>query len=315
MNRTVLSIDLTPIGGPRFQPTGFPDLGAATFQVPRPDGRAEEWLHVESPQSMANRCELTTWDDGRQEQAEALDGLPFMRVVDGDGAFLTSSRLEAHRLASAYIMDGSIDGVEGRIAMEKLLALPEDKLAHHRDLARAVCQLDPLSLIHGVFFAQKRWSSQPKIARALSCFIDARDVRVATSGGVKTDSVSAKHRGSRDAEEGYGMVPHQRVEFTAAKITASVVVDHAQIRSYGLGDAGTELLRAIVDFELAHVFRAGGLRLRTNCDLVPVDEEQLSDIPKVTDAETAVRAAIADARDLLGPVREVVWSPSKKGTK
>ena len=39
--------------------------------------------------------------------------------------------------------------------------------------SRAVFDLDPLSLVHGVFFARKKWPSQPKIARAVTTFIDA----------------------------------------------------------------------------------------------------------------------------------------------
>ena len=58
--RSVYRIPLTPVLGSRFQPTGFPDLGPATFQKPTKDGWVEA-LHVESPQSMANRLELTTW--------------------------------------------------------------------------------------------------------------------------------------------------------------------------------------------------------------------------------------------------------------
>lgn len=312
MNRTVHTIRLKPIAGARFQPTGFPDLGPATFQVPLPDGSSEEWLHVESPQSMANRLEAVTWDDAAHDQVEPLRGLPYVRIINPDGEFLSSSRLEAHRLGSAYIMDGQIDGFEGRKALVGILGLPDDGFADHRDLARAICRLDPLSLIHGVFFAQKQWSSQPKIARAVTSFIDARDVRVAVSGGVKTDSVLSKQRGAgAGSAEGYGMVPHQRTEFTAAEIVASVVVDHAQIRSYGLGEAGTELLEAIVDFELAHLFRAGGLRLRTACDLVPVDGSEES-IPPVADADSRVRTAISAASELFGTVLEVVWSHKGK---
>ena len=51
-----------PLQGKRFQPTGFPSLGAATFQTA--DGLG---LLVESAQSMANRIELTVWDDVRQD--------------------------------------------------------------------------------------------------------------------------------------------------------------------------------------------------------------------------------------------------------
>ena len=49
--RLLLQAKLKPVQGSRFQPTGFPDLGAATFDGP--DGA--KMLLVESAQSMANR--------------------------------------------------------------------------------------------------------------------------------------------------------------------------------------------------------------------------------------------------------------------
>ncbi len=249
--RTTYRIPLTPVLGSRFQPTGFPDLGPATFQKPTAQGWVPA-LHVESPQSMANRLELTTWDVGREDQRAELAGLPYLRVVGPDGSFLTSSRLEAHRLASAYIMDGTMRGATGRDALVGALGLAKDRAIDHRSLAKAICALDPLSLIHGVFFAQKAWPWQPKIARVVTCFIDAEDVRDAVSGGVKTDSVNPRTEGeSKGSAEGYGMVPHQRLEFTARTITAYVSVDHEQIRSYGLGVPGEELLEAIKDRTLA----------------------------------------------------------------
>ena len=71
--RTTYRIPLTPVLGSRFQPTGFPDLGPATFQKPTAQGWVPA-LHVESPQSMANRLELTTWAVGREDQRAELAG-------------------------------------------------------------------------------------------------------------------------------------------------------------------------------------------------------------------------------------------------
>lgn len=308
-----LRIPLTPLAGDRFQPTGFPDLGAATFDGPDGHGSWLPCLHVESPQSMANRLELTTWDFATGGQVEHLAGLPYVRVVDDNGEVLTSSRLEAHRLASAYIMNGHIDGQEGRVWLADHLGVVKGRSLDHRELARQVMRLDPVSLVHGVFFAQKAWPWQPKIARALTCFIDARDVRPAVSGGVKTDSVDPRQEEGRKTAEGYGMVPHQRVEYTAQSIDAHVVIDRAQIRSYGLGAAGENLLNALIDYELARLFGGEGLRLRTACMLRVVDEDiTLSDLASVEEATHAVRSAIADARDLLGPVTDVVWTHKSK---
>ena len=312
MTSTVLNLTLRPVVGFRFQPTGFPDLGAATYQA---HVSGEGWvqaLHLESPQSMANRLELCTWDPAANDQAEALRGLPYVRVVDTDGGFLTSSRLEAHRLARAYLMDAKIDGGTGRVWLEDRLGLVKGRLVDHRALAKAIFDLDPVSLIHGVFFAQKQWPSQPKIARAITCFIDALDVRPAVSGGVKTDSVNPSNDEGRGAKEGYGMVPHQRVEYTARDITASVVVDHGQIRSYGLGEKAEAVLNALVDFELASLFRQDGLRLRTACHLV-VDQdcEDLAKIPALDEATAKLRQAIDQHGD-LAPISELKWTGGGK---
>ena len=64
-NRTVLEADLAPLAGSLFQPTGFPDLGAAEFEARR---RHQSTLLVESAQSMANWLEATTWDAARAGQ-------------------------------------------------------------------------------------------------------------------------------------------------------------------------------------------------------------------------------------------------------
>ena len=116
--RTVLQADLAPLAGSLFQPTGFPDLGAAEFER-TPDAGAPESGHaliVESAQSMANWLEGTTWDEARADQVTELGALPYVRVVSPDSDFLSSSRLEAHRLASAYIMNGIVGGAGGPAA-------------------------------------------------------------------------------------------------------------------------------------------------------------------------------------------------------
>ena len=94
IRRLLFNVPVEPIQGTRFQPTGFPDLGAATYQAGNVD-----CLLVESAQSMANRLELQIWDEGKQELKDAFKGLPYIRVTK-DGNFLTSSIVEAHRINS-----------------------------------------------------------------------------------------------------------------------------------------------------------------------------------------------------------------------
>src|SRR6266540_4177913 len=95
-HRQLFDIDLEPVVGSRFQPTGFPDLGPALFDRPvRTDGTVS-WvpaLIVESAQSMANRLEAVGWDEAAHRPVPALEGLPYVRVVaNDDGRYLTSSR-------------------------------------------------------------------------------------------------------------------------------------------------------------------------------------------------------------------------------
>ena len=107
--RLLIEVPLKPIQGSRFQPTGFPDLGAATFTGVRynENGEAEEYeaLLVESAQSMANRLEEVCWDEAAVDVVEPLKGLPYVRVMQ-DGQLLTTSILESHRLNSPYILEG-----------------------------------------------------------------------------------------------------------------------------------------------------------------------------------------------------------------
>jgi CRISPR-associated protein Csb1 len=302
--RTVLEVELAPLAGSLFQPAGFPDLGAAEF--------GDNRLLVESAQSMANWLESTTWDTATNDQVAELAGVPYVRIVSPDKNFLSSSRLEAHRLASAYIMAGTVNEVGGEKWMEEQLGLVKGLPLDYRAVARACFRLDPVSLVHGVFFARKGWPWQPRVSRAITSFIEASGVRAAVSGGVKRDSVINEAKGGATSE-GYGTVPHHRVEYTADKITAYFTVDHAQFRSYGLSAPATSLLEALADFEVAALLDRG-LRLRTRCDLI-VTEILKGERPDATDAAARVTKFAAECVYELGPVTEVIWSESARAAK
>jgi CRISPR-associated protein Csb1 len=304
ISRTLFEADLAPVAGSRFQPTGFPDLGAAEFQTA--DGTKS--LLVESAQSVANRLEAATWDAARQDQPEELAPLPYVRVVDDSGVFLSSSRLEAHRLASAYIMQGKINGADGEKWMADKLGLAAGRPLDSRAVAKACFALDPVSLIHGVFFARKGWPWQPRIARAVTGFIEAYDVQPAVSGGVKRDVV-VNVAPEQATTEGYGMVPYPRVEYTAARITAYFTIDHAQFRSYGLSEPATALLEALADYEIGTLL-AQDLRLRTACDLRVT--ETRGHQPDANDAAARITKLAADCEGELGAVTTVTWSGRTK---
>ena len=259
--RTVLEVDLAPVAGRRFQPTGFPDLGAAEFDSA--DGSKS--LLVESAQSMANRLEATTWDEARADQVEELAALPYVRIVDADGAFLSSSRLEAHRLASAYVMDGTIDGVKGEHWMEDQLGLAAGRPLDYRAVARACFALDPVSLVHGVFFARRSGRGSRRLpARSPASSRHTRRSRRSAAESSATWSSTRPRKAL--PPRGTAWCPYHRVEYTAGTITAYFTVDHAQFRSYGLSEPATALLEALAEFEIGSCSTADcGCAPRATC--------------------------------------------------
>ncbi len=253
--RLLLEVDLQPVQGTRFQPTGFPDLGAATYQL----ADNTSMLLVESAQSVANRLEGVCWDEAADALAQPLHGLPYVEVVR-DGKVITNSTLEAHRLNSAYIEKSDVaETIAGEIGY--VAGQPVDRAR----FLRTLCKYDPNSLLHGVFL--ESIAGVLRVPRALSGFIEARDVRVVSSGGVKNDRVMAgkDEESGATAKEGFGNVPYHRDEYTAGKITAYFNLDLDQLRSYRLGPALESCLYALALFKIRSLL-ARGMRLRAACD-------------------------------------------------
>ncbi|HNI36267.1 MAG TPA: type I-U CRISPR-associated RAMP protein Csb1/Cas7u [Microthrixaceae bacterium] len=321
-NRLLFDVGLVPVQGSRFAPTGFADLGPALFQRPTGDDGWVDCLLVESAQSMANRLEATMWDHASNAPDDVIASLPFIRVVSPDGDHLTSSREESHRLASAYVRSGRLDDRTGSEIIAERLQLSETAPHDYRRLARAVFALDPLTLVHGVFFSgkgAKEFPGQPKFTRVLSGFIEAQDVRRAESGGVKRDHVNHTQKSSGgDSSEGFGSIPFARTEWTARSITASFNVDLAQLRSYALPEPAERLLSSIARLEIATLLSAP-LRLRTNCDLEIVGDidivdrsgEPLGTVPELSDQVTA-SAAECRSEGLFEDGLVLSWKPGDK---
>lgn len=290
VSRLLMAIPLRPIQGDRFQPTGFPSLGAATYQTS--DGKK---LLVESAQSMANRFELTCWETAQSKPISALDGISHVTVKRG-GKFLTDSMLEPHRLSSPYILSSSdrsfldpfLDDM--RAGLGQKLIDENQGLVSRTELAKVILKYDIGSLVHGVFFANNKVKLQAsgkpssiaggrlRISRALSSFIEATDARVAASGGVKNDSVHPE-KVSGELSELTGNVPFARDEYVAAKITLFVNLDLAQIRGYGLGNEAERLLILLALFKVRKAID-GDLRLRTACDLTVDRDAAMSVAPE-----------------------------------
>ncbi len=256
--RLLLEVALKPMQGSRFQPTGFPDLGAATYEH-----NQVSMLLVESAQSMANRLEGVCWDEASDDLVAPLTGLPYVKVAAA-GQVTTNSILESHRINSPYILEGA-DKSFFKTLQTELGAMAMGRV-DLKLLAKVLLKYDINALVHGVFLAKKELAGgRLRLPRMLSSFIEAEQTNVVASGGVKKDEVDP----SGDTKKGFGHVPFHRDEYTAEKITAFFNLDLAQLRGYGLPKEAETLLVALSLFKIQKFLR-DGLRLRTACDLEPV---------------------------------------------
>ena len=308
-SRLLFTIPLQPLQGDRFQPTGFPSLGAATYQT-----KAGPKLLVESAQSMANRLETTCWDATTRRPVKALDGISHV-TVNRKGEFLTDTMLEAHRLNSPYLLEPTQETPFLKQLKEALLGLEEGPVYRQR-LAKALLRFDVGSLLHGVFLAKKELAGgRLRVARALSAFVEASGVRVAASGGVKNDHVNP----SGVTKDGFGNVPFARDEFTADSIELHVNLDLGQIRGYGLGPQVERLLVLLALDRLRRLID-GDLRLRTACDLEPIDRAAIVarrpdqfELPTLASIEPALEVALRECREQMVHSTTTYEDALKKG--
>lgn len=311
--RLLIQAKLQPLQGTRFQPTGFPEIGAAQYEGPH----GEAMLLVESAQSLANRMEAICWDKIANDWVEPLHGLSVIKVNDKDGKPLTNSVLEAHRINSPYILEGKDKTVFNRLKNE--LANMDEGFVDLRKLASILLKLDINALLHGIFLAKKELAGgRLRLPRALSGFIEAREIKISASGGVKNDGVNP----SGDTSKGFGNVPFARDEFVSPEIEAFFNLDLAQLRGYGFSDSVYKLLVALALYKIRG-FLEEGLRLRTACDLEyvlievkrPVDFQ----IPTWNELKTVFPDLIANAKTATGfEVTTVTYTNAakpKKGNK
>jgi CRISPR-associated protein Csb1 len=309
--RLLLEATLKPLQGERFQATGFADLGAALYTLP--DGTKK--LLVESAQSVANRLEMTIWDEAKDQLIPEMSGLAYIQVKK-DGKNFTNSILESHRINSPYILEGKDKAVFDQL--KKDAAGFEIGPVNLRDLSKLIFKYDPNAILHGVFLAKKELAGgRLRLARALSGFIEATDVNVAESGGVKNDRVNP----SGDTKQGFGNVPFHRTEFTAREMKVFFNLDLALLRGYGLGEDATNLLINLALFKIRR-FLTTGLRLRSACDL-EVNGELLAmrpiglAIPEENQLLAECTRLIASCKSLFpeNAVTEVKWEEDKSKKK
>ena len=327
VHRLLFKVPLQPLQGSRFQPAGFPSLGAATFQT----GNGTSLL-VESAQSMANHLEMTIWDVARRDIKEQFEGLSHVRVTR-KGSLLTDTILESHRINSPYLLTSSdrsfLDAFLKTLRKElgQNTVNKNEGLVDRQGLARALLKYDCGSLIHGCFLSNPNVKLEQgrrkgvalaggrlRVARALSAFVEADGVRVAPSGGVKNDHVNP----SGVTEDGFGNVPFARDEYTAERITMYVNLDLAQVRGYGLGDAIERLLILLSLYKL-RALTSEGMRLRTACDL-HVEREEISAtmppgwfLPTLDDLRNDLKIAIAACSNYMAASEVTFEDELRKG--
>lgn len=292
----VLTATLEPIGGDRFQPAGFPEIGHVIYKAPRKDGSTENVCIVDSAASMANHLE-TVCQCGAHDPdlVEELAGMPHIRCVTGDLSdgklpsekreVVVTSLTEGHRIASSYFIEGAVlsgdakatkknkDGKDEPLTLERELidkfgiVLPGSSKAHPPpdkwwSVFKTIFEVDPNSLVHGVLFPQ--W--QIKIPRALTAHLEAFGAGRVDRSGVKFDRLGKTTSGQ----------PIFAVDdATAEAIRASFVLDVSLIRSFGrkkgddtvgLSESQQEFLVALALWKIQKLL-ASPFRFRSGCHL------------------------------------------------
>jgi len=322
--RLLMECELTPLQGHRFQPTGFADLGPARYTAP--DGT--EMLLVESAQSIANRLEAAMWDDASDDLIAELHGLPYIRVALPDRKVTTIT--ESHRLNSPFMMlsilkngDGSEQALQTKMCSE--VGFEKGKAWDTRSLAGWLLKHDPNGLIHGLFLSSVQ-DGRMRLPRLLAGFIEASGASPAESGlsrREEADPTGAKHAAliaevpdefvkelgyekpveyKNKLKENVKNIIGHRTEFVAKQMKAYFNLDLALLRGYGLPDEANRLLIALSLFKIRR-FLSTGLRLRTACDLEPVNGLRVTRPDKGFDVPDDA-ALLGECETLIGKCTE-----------
>lgn len=292
----ILTATLEPIVGDRFQPTGFPEIGHVFYKAPRKDGVTENVCIVDSAASMANHLESVCQHGPHDlDLIDELDGMPYIRCVTNttegkdptkDREVVVTSLTEGHRIASSYFLQGILLDKEGKKASTKSKESKNELLTLERDLIakfgivlagsakahppadkwwgvfRAIFEVDPNSLVHGVLFPQ--W--QIKIPRALTAHLEAFGAGRVDRSGVKFDRLGMTTSGQ----------PIFAIDdATAESIRATFVLDVSLIQSFGrkkgegqlgLSDKQQEFLVTLALWKIQKLLESP-FRFRSGCHL------------------------------------------------
>ncbi len=302
--RLLIEVELKPTQGDRFQPTGFPDIGAAEYQ--RHDG--VKMVLVESAQSMGNRLELTIVNSDGYNVIDDLKGISYvvseLKVKDKEESKFTSSLIEAHRINSPYI----ISDKTFKENLKKEASYSKGQPINWKKVAKSVFKFDVNSLIHGLFMANLE-DGRLKIPRILSSFIEAQDVKEVSTGGVKINPIDPTGNLRTEQIKGnvYGNVPYHRTEYTAKRIAAYFNIDTSLLKSYELKDEENEFILGLCIYKIRK-FLNSSLRLRTACDFKVVGEVSCLNengdtftLPDEQSILVSIRNSIIQCKDSFNP--------------
>lgn len=140
----VLTATLEPIGGDRFQPAGFPEIGHVIYKAPRANGGEERVCIVDSAASMANHLESVCMHGAHDlDLVDDLTGMPYLRCVTGllddegklnERELVVTSLTEGHRIASSYFLEGEL--LKGEVLVAFQIANMKDEAKNLKDEAK-----------------------------------------------------------------------------------------------------------------------------------------------------------------------------------
>jgi CRISPR-associated protein Csb1 len=295
---------------PTIQPAGFKDVGAGTYKNPKTGGLS---VVINSPQSTANSLEDVTWDSLGNALVPALEGLPYVEIVDQDGNFRASTHTLPHRLASGYFLKHKESKEFATQLQTEFKSLGE---------AATVFKYCPNSLLHGVFFSHLG-DGRVKLSRSVSASVMAHGCERVNIGGASHDPVvssgtqldltcfegSGANKGSA---LGIGNLPYYQESFVAEQIEGIFIIDLAQINSFGLKEKAAQLLTTLAEYKVAKLL-SRPWRIRSGCDLELLKTSV--ELRKVDDLESELKKLIADCKPLFADPAKTTVTLTLKAPK
>jgi CRISPR-associated protein Csb1 len=304
------SVDIKCVVKGAFNPSIFPNVGRLIFRL-----QDKDCLIMDSFASVTNMLEGTVQLPGTE--APIFEGLPYIKMVDGDGNYRATSLTLPHRIASGYLLKNKSAMLDGKKFGDGIKAEIVTNGLH-----KTLLKYCPMSLLHGVWFSQLEGGNY-KISKSITGSLLAVDVKEAIVGGLSMDNVwkSAETLDLSDfadnpkkaSEVGVGMIPHSTTRYVCDRVMGSFQISDLQIESYPIPPEGKRLLKALAVYEVLAFIETVPMH-RTDCNLQVIDVEinqpltvGEQELKTSAAAKVAVEEAIKDCQksSILGAVQEV----------